>query len=160
MQVLDLIQDANRSCLLYSEVVAFAKDCGMDVRSSSPDIVPNVDKMLHCLAEIGALLWFPEDGLRSLIIRDAVKGFVSPITKVICQHVGTDHDRTQHFLPVHEKMKQKYRADFMAMVNTGVITRRLLEGLMSEDIELPTGHTPVVIQLMIKFGLLVPLQMA
>ena len=132
----------------------------MDVRSTSPDIVPNVDKMLQCLAEIGAVLWFPEEGLRSLVIRDAVKGFVGPITKVICQHVGTDQDHTQHFLPIHDKMKKKYRAEFVAMVDTGVITRRLLEGLMSEDIELPADHTPVVIQLMIKFGLLVPLQMA
>ena len=132
----------------------------MDVRSPSPDIVPNVDKMLQCLAEIGAVLWFPEEGLRSLVIRDAVKGFVGPITKVICQHTGTDQDHTQHFLPIHEKMKKNYRAECVAMVTTGVITRRLLEGLMSEDMEVPAEHTPVVIQLMIKFGLLVPLQMA
>ena len=129
----------------------------MDVRSSSPGIVPKVDEMLQSLAEIGAVLWFPEEGLRSLVIRDAVKGFVGPITKVICQHVGTDKDATQHFLSVHKKMKKKFRAEFNEMVAKGVITHRLLEGLMSDDIGVHADQTPVVIQLMIKFGLLVPL---
>ena len=125
---------------------------------------PKVDEMLQCLAEIGAVLWFPEEGLRSAAPGHPRRGqgLRGPltITKVICQHVGTDLDATQHFLPVHEKMKKKFREEFGVMVTTGVITHRLLAGLMPEDIVVDTYHTPVVIQLMIKFGLLVPLQKA
>ena len=109
--------------------------------------------MLQCLAVIGAVLWFPEEGLRSAAPghQRRGQGLCGPLTttKVICQHIGTDLDATQHILRVHEKMKKKFREEFGVMVTTGVITHRLLAGLMPEDIVVDTYHTPVVIQLMV-----------
>ena len=115
--------------------------------------------MLQCLAVIGAVLWFPEEGLRSAAPghQRRGQGLCGPLTttKVICQHIGTDLDATQHILRVHEKMKKKFREEFGVMVTTGHVMSSPIVSwngwLLSEDVvvDTDTHHTPVVIQLMV-----------
>ena len=152
-RLLDKINSAPRSFLRYSEVIAFAKDCGI----SKPEAT---DEMLEYFHEFGAVLWHSDRGTRDVVIKDPIKFFVKPSANIICQHTASATEPTVHLLPepIWQKIRsdEQHKKDFKVMKTIGIVSHRLLECLLSEG-----EHSEcwgIVKLLMIKYGLLVPLR--
>ena len=152
-RLLDKINGAPRSFLRYSEVVAFAKECGITKSEA-------VDEMLEYFHEFGAVLWHKDPGTRDVVIKDPVTFLVKPSANIICQHTATATDPTVHKLPEPIQLKidtdGQHKKDFSDMKTIGRISHRLLECLLSEGEH--SEYWEIVKLLMIKYGLLVPLR--
>ena len=150
-RVLDWMNGQSRQYLTYDEVAAYAKECGFDMSTTQA-----VDEMLSMFHECSVLMWHNADGLRHIIILNPIQFFVLHATNILCQHTATATDATEHKLPkvIDGKIQSNtmLRTDFAQMISTGIITRRLLDVLLSESEE-----PRVVMQLMITYALLVPL---
>ena len=155
-RLLDKINSAPRSFLRYSEVVAFAKECGI----INTKEYKAVDEMLEYFHEFGAVLWHNDPGTREVVIKDPVKFLVKPSANIICQHTATATDPTVHKLPEPIQRKidsdSQHKKDFNDMKSIGRISHRLLECLLSEGEH--SEFWEIVKLLMIKYGLLVPLR--
>ena len=152
-RLLDKINGAPRSFLRYSEVVAFAKECGITKAEA-------VDEMLEYFHEFGAVLWHSDKGTREVVIKDPVTFLVKPSANIICQHTATATDPTVHKLPepIWQKVRsdEQHKKDFKVMKAVGIVPHRLLECLLSEGEHSECWE--IVKLLMIKYGLLVPLR--
>ena len=150
-RVLDWMNGQSRFYLKYDEVATYAKECGFDMSTTQA-----VDDMLSMFHECSVLMWHNADGLRHIVILNPIAFFVLHATNILCQHTATATDATQHKLPrvIDDKIQSDtlLRSDFSQMISTGIITRRLLDVLLSESEE-----PRVVMQLMITYALLVPL---
>ena len=150
-RVLDWMNGQSRFYLTYDEVAKIAKDFGFDMSTTQA-----VDDMLSMFHECSVLMWHNVDGLRHIVILNPIVFFVSHATNLLRQHTGTATDATQHKLPqsIVDKIQSDtlLRSDFKQMVSTGILTRRLLDVLLSEAEE-----PQVVVQLMVTYALLVPL---
>ena len=71
------------------EARAYAESCHIPAED-----VPVCLRFLH---RMSVLMWHEEDTLRDVIVLDAIKYFVKPITAVICKHNATSDDSTRHF---------------------------------------------------------------
>ena len=150
-RVLDWMNGQSRFHLMYDEVAKYAKDFGFDMSTTQA-----VDDMLTMFHECSVLMWHNVDGLRHVVILNPIVFFVSHATNLLRQHTGTNSDATQHKLPksIENTIQSDtlLRTDFAQMISTGIVTRRLLDVLLSESEE-----PQVVMQLMITYALLVPL---
>ena len=150
-RVLDWMNGQSRFHLMYDEVAKYAKDFGFDMSTTQA-----VDDMLSMFHECSVLMWHNVEGLRHIVILNPIQFFVAHATNILRQHIGTTTDATQHKLPksIENKIKSDtlLRTDFSQMISTGIITRRLLDVLLSDSEE-----PQVVLQLMITYALLVPL---
>ncbi|KAJ1439816.1 hypothetical protein B484DRAFT_443681, partial [Ochromonadaceae sp. CCMP2298] len=100
---------------------------------------------------MGALMWHEDEALRDVVILDAVTYFVQRATLVICKHAPTATDPTLHLLPQHKKYSKALPAEFHNMTEKSIVTGKLLQLLLGEEV----GR---IVTLMVKFGLLVPIQ--
>lgn len=100
-----------------------------------------------------------EPELRNVVVLDAIRFFVEPVATVICKHTVTANDTADdsivHRRDVHNKCEKKWKYKFMKMMDRGVVDSQVLNFLLSQGVE--SRPTDVIIQLMIKFGLLVEL---
>eukprot|EP01038_Epipyxis_sp_PR26KG_P012321 gene12321-16525_t len=137
----------DRSWLSYDDAAAIALSFGVE----HDDIV----EMLEFLNEMGFLLWNQEELLRDIIILDPISFFVKPVTNVICKHNPTEGDPTRHFTKLHRKCFNFVPYDWNEMIEKGVVSKNNLLNLLllSDDGSFSTSN---VIQLMIKYGLIVP----
>ena len=151
-RVLDWLNGQSRHYLMYDEVARYAKECGFDMSTTQA-----VDDMLSMFHECSVLMWHNVDGLRHIVILNPIGFFVAHATNLLRQHSGTATDATQQKLPksIEDKVRSDtvLRSDFKQMVSTGILTRRLLDVLLSEAEE-----PRVVLQLMVTYALLVPLR--
>jgi hypothetical protein len=146
LQVLDRLAAAKKSFLTLKEAEQAAVSCGM-----GKEELPNLLRFLH---EMGALMWHEDEALRNVIILDAVQFFVQPVTLIICKHAPTANDPTLHLLPAHKKCRKAMPHEFRNMTEKGIVTGELVKLLMGEH----TQHVDNIVSLMVKFGLLVPMQ--
>ncbi|KAJ1430248.1 hypothetical protein B484DRAFT_395990, partial [Ochromonadaceae sp. CCMP2298] len=143
LQVLDRLAAEKKSFLTLAEVEQAAAVCGM-----GKEELPALLRFLHGM---GALMWHEDEALRDVVILDAVTYFVQPATLVICKHAPTATDPTLHLLPEHKSCRKALPGDFRNMTEKGIVTGQLLQMLLG-------GEAGRIVTLMVKFGLLVPMQ--
>jgi hypothetical protein len=100
-----------------------------------------------------------EPELRNVVVLDPIRFFVEPVATVICKHAVTANDTADdsivHRQDVHAKCEKKWKYDFLRMMQHGIVHSQVLSFLLSQGVD--SRPTDVIIQLMIKFGLLVEL---
>ena len=144
-RVIDALKEANVPYMRYKEAERIITGC---------DIPENkVSLLLRFLHEMGILMWHDEDKLREVVVFDPIEYFVKPATIVICKHVPDEADGTYHVLDIHRTVRKVHGRDFQQMTRHGIITEKLLKALLQQHEE----NYMHISQLMLKYGLLVPL---
>jgi GTPase SAR1 family protein len=144
-RVLDLFKSMNVPYLTFSEVELMIDSCHIP-----QDHIPTLLRFFH---EMGVLMWHDEDTLRDIIVFDPIEYFVKPSTIIICKHVPDKTDGIYHSMEIHRKMKKLFVKEFHQMTSHGIVSEILLIALLEEY----TDYYKYIKQLMIKYGLLVPL---
>lgn len=121
LKLLDLLSKRVRdsSFLRFEEVVKLGRQC--DASLLTRESLPQVLYFLH---QMGMLMWHDEEGLRDVVILNPIEYFVTPATTVICKHSPTEHDKTVHFVDVHEQAKN-HNVAWTKMIAKGVISEAL-----------------------------------
>jgi hypothetical protein len=147
LKFVDLIKErqAEATYITYPEAWSIARSVGV------PD--KDLDHLLTFLHDMSILMWFNEGFLKETIILDPFEFLVKAITTVVCKHTTTDDDPTNHSTSASDRCKLSHVKDWRAFMSKAVITRALLLDLLDEW----SMHANVIIQLMINFGLMVPL---
>jgi GTPase SAR1 family protein len=148
LQTMDRLTACGKAFLPLSEVEAIAGECDVP-----RDAVPSLLSFLH---EMGILMWHDDIALRDVVILDAVAYFVTPVTTIICKHLATAADATRHVVEAHKKCSKLYYDAWMKMVHHGVVNTDIIGTLLQDCGQ----QASVVVHLMVKFGLVVPLQIA
>ena len=148
LQTMDKLTSCGKPYLPLSEVEKIAEQCEVPRAA-----VPSLLSFLH---EMSVLMWHDDIALRDVVILDAVAYFVTPVTTIICKHLATAMDATRHVVDVHKKCSKLYYDAWMKMVHHGIVNSNII-GTLLEDCG---QQATVVIHLMVKFGLVVPLQIA
>jgi GTPase SAR1 family protein len=144
-KVLDIFKSKNDPYLEYSEVESVVVSCKI-----AKDEVPTLLTFFH---EMGILMWHDEDTLRDTIVFDPIECFVKPATLIVCKHVPNQSDGVHHSTKLHEEARKLFPVEFSEMTQYGIVAESILVALLKEY----SGSYQHVKQLMIKYGLLVPL---
>ena len=144
-QVLDQFKSRNVPYMSYDEVSEIVISCGIPKNR-----VPTLLRFFH---EMGILMWHDEDTLRNVVVFDPIEYFVKPATIIICKHVPDQSDGIYHSTEIHRKVKKMFPKEFREMIQHGIISDVLLEALLEPHKE----NLLFIKQLMLKYGLLVPL---
>jgi GTPase SAR1 family protein len=144
-QVLDNFKSKNVPYLEYSEVESIIVSCNIP-----KDRVPTLLRFFH---EMGILMWHDEDTLRDIIVFDPIEYFVKPATIIICKHNPDKVDGIYHSMDIHRKVKKQFPKEFREMIQHGIVSEPLLLALLEDH----SGNFKFIKQLMLKYGLLVPL---
>lgn len=144
-KVLDIFKGRNVPYLSYSEVEKIVVSC--DIPKSK---LPVLLKFYH---EMGILMWHNEDMLRDIVVFDPIEYFVKPATIIICKHVPNKTDGIYHSLEIHKKVRKDFPEEFNEMTTHGIVSDKLLLALLEDYV----ANVKYIKQLMLKYGLLVPL---
>ena len=99
-------------------------------------------------------MFHDEVSLRRDVIVKPIQFFVVPATLVVCKHVPTENDPTLHQLPIHLECMKKMRVQWQHFTTKGVLDHKLLLMLLCDH----APNVQTIINLMLKYGLLVKLQ--
>lgn len=144
-QVLDSFKSRNLPYLKYSEVERIGLTCGIP-----PDQIGTLLRFFH---EMGILMWHDEATLRDIVVFDPIEYFVKPATIVICKHLPNQEDGIYHSTEHHRRIKKTLPKEFREMTHHGIVSESLLKALLEEH----KSNYNFIRQLMLKYGLLVPL---
>jgi GTPase SAR1 family protein len=144
-KAIDQMGDTKKDCLTLTEVVATAGTCGVSEQEAP--------LMLSFLHDMGHLMWLDEPGLRDVVILDPVSYLVTPATIIICKLTPDHEDTIHHCLASHRECERRHKRAWSQLTHEGVLSVQLLPILWEKYQE----HSVVLLQLMVKFGLLVPL---
>jgi len=142
LQTYDQMKASKKPYYTMDEVKAVSRSFGVD------DL--EVPYFLSFLHDMGMLMWHEEPSLCDVVIMDPVSFFVKPATNVICKHEPDLVDDTVHIRQIHDEMRIRYGVDFKTMTKKGIVTDRLMQGLLSEC----ASNLPIVKNLMMKYGLM------
>jgi GTPase SAR1 family protein len=145
-KVMDQLADAKKDCLFLADVTAIAARCQV-----SDSEVPYLLAFLH---DMGHLMWIDEPGLRDVVVLDPVSYLVTPATVIICKITPDKDDPTHHFMAAHRECERMHKKEWTLLKHDGVLHVSLLPILWKDYL----SHKDVLLQLMVKFGLLVPLR--
>jgi GTPase SAR1 family protein len=145
LRTIDRLTSSGQVYLSLHEVIEIATECGVAADA--------VGALLTFLHEMGIVMWHSDPALRDVVILDPIAYFVAPATTIICKHMSSASDGTRHVVDAHKLCNKAHYDSWMRMVHTGVADRDLLLQLLSDCGDQAT----VVLRLMVKFGLLVPL---
>ena len=141
LQSYDLMKASKKPYFTLDEAKAVTRSFGVDDSE-----VPHLLSFFH---DTGMLMWHEEPSLCNTVIMDPASFFIYPVTNVICKHEPDEFDDTVHKRQIHKDMMLRYGVDFMNMARKGIVTSRLMHGLLSES---DGDSSTVVINLMLKFG--------
>ena len=143
LQAFDRLKALKRPFFTYAEVLEITRSFGI--------VDLEVPQMLLFLHDMGMLMFHEEEKLRDIVIMDPVSFFVSPATKVICDHEKTFAYGVErnHHLDIHRELEKRYPKEFNEMKKKGFVTNRLMQELLSECGE----NRSLVLRLMVKNGL-------
>jgi GTPase SAR1 family protein len=144
-QVFDIFKSKNVPYLSYNEVESIVTACDIPKE--------RVSVLLKFFHEMGILMWHDEDTLRDVVVFDPIEYFVKPATIVICKHNPDKVDGIYHSLEIHRKVKKVMSKEFREMIQHGIVSEPLLIALLEEH----SSNYKFIKQLMLKYGLLVPL---
>ena len=148
LKVIDHMSDMKKDCLLLSDLKMLGERNGVSMEE--------VPYMLTFLHDVGHLMWLDEPGLRDVVVLDPVSYLVTPATIIICKLTPDHDDTTHHFMECHHECERMHRREWMQLKRDGILHITLLPILWADFI----AHQDVLLQLMVKFGLLVPLRSA
>ena len=146
----DELLATKKSFLTLDEASTIAIENGVDERA--------VHLFLLFLHEMGVVLWLNEEGLRDIVILDVITFFVEPATLIICNHISTPLDSTIHHQKIQTYCKKMFRKDWDQMITTGVLSQKLMEALLGSNDQVQFRQIPVIVNMMLKYGLIVRLQ--
>jgi GTPase SAR1 family protein len=146
LRTMDRLTSSGQVYLSLHEVTEIATECGVAADA--------VEALLIFLHEMGIVMWHSDESLRDVVILDPIAYFVAPATTIICKHMSSASDGTRHVVDAHKLCNKAHYDSWMRMVHKGVADRDLLLQLLSDCGDQAT----VVLRLMVKFGLLVPLE--
>jgi GTPase SAR1 family protein len=147
-QVLDIFKSKNVPYLSYNEVESIVTACDIPQE--------RVSVLLRFFHEMGILMWHDEDTLRDVVVFDPIEYFVKPATIVICKHNPDKVDGIYHSMEIHRKVKKVLPKEFREMIQHGIVSEPLLIALLEEH----SSNYKFIKQLMLKYGLLVPLTLS
>ena len=154
LKALDELMATKKSYLTFNEASSIALDNGVE-----KDAIP---LFLRFLNDMGMVLWLNEDGLRDVVILDIITSFVEPATRIICNHTSKPTEKTIQNTKIQNHFKKKRNAEWDLMTLRGVVEKRLLIEILqfrddAEDLKYDTG---IVVNMMLKYGLIVTLEQA
>ena len=138
----------------YSDIQAIATSCGVTREGE-------VDVMLRFFHEMGVLIWHEDEKLRDVAIVDIV-GFIGMITRVICKFLPSKEDRggpdaaTRHHQSLRDQCYAHYANEMKKFEAKGIAHRNLIDFMLSSHSSY-AAYKEATVQLMVKFGLLVPI---
>jgi GTPase SAR1 family protein len=147
-KVMDRMADAKKDCLTLTEVNA--------IGARSQVSAAEMPYLLGFLHDMGHLMWIDEPDLRDVVVLDPVSYLVTPATVIICKITPDKDDPTHHFMAAHRECERMHKREWMLLKQDGVLHVSLLPILWKDYLK----HKDVLLQLMVKFGLLVPLRTA
>ena len=115
-----------------------------------------VHHLLSFLNEMGEVLWLDEEGLRDVVILDPVTFFVEPATLIICNHISESSGSSIHHKDIQKKSQKSRPKEWVEMTQRGLISQQFMEFLLVQKVE--TGIIHVVINMMLKYGLIARLE--
>jgi GTPase SAR1 family protein len=145
LRTMDRLTSSGQVYLSLHEVTEIATECGVAADA--------VEALLIFLHEMGIVMWHSDESLRDVVILDPIAYFVAPATTIICKHMSSASDGTRHVVDAHKLCNKAHYESWMRMVHSGVANRDILLQLLSDC----GDQANVVLRLMVKFGLLVPL---
>ena len=148
LRALDELVATKRSFLTRTKAWSVAVDNGVD-----GDAVP---LFLSFLNEMGVVLWLDETGLGDVVILDVMTFFIEPVTLIICNHICTPSDSTIHHKNIQEVCRKNLTKEWDEMTQRGLVSQTLMEFLLSHKVD--ATNKPVVINMMLKYGLVVRLE--
>ena len=143
LSTLDRLRDAaGASCksMTLKQVSDLAIECRV--------VEGHVELMLQLFSGLGFLMHHPEPSLRHLVILDPASFLVEPASRVVCCHRSASHSTEKHQLA-----RKKLPSDYEKLESMGRVSSRLLR-LILEDKQ---QHMNDLVQLMVQYGLMVPL---
>ena len=150
LRAFDELMATKKNYLPMTEVTSIAIANGVE-----EDAVP---LFLSFLNEMGVVLWLDEEGLRDVVILDIITFFVVPVTLIICNHISKPSDGTVHHKNIQDVCRKNRSKEWAEMTQRGLVSRLLMEFLLSYKIE--TSNIPVIIHMMLKYGLIVRVEHA
>ena len=90
-----------------------------------------------------------------MIVLEPIRYFVQPATIVICKHTPDVGDSTCHFLDIHRQAQRQCCSEWHDLIERAVLSEELLDVLWQDH---SFEDRCVLVKLMVKFGLIVPLQ--
>ena len=150
LRALDELVATKRSFLTNEEASSITTANGVEEDA--------VSLFFSFLNEMGVVLWLKEEKLRDVVILDIITFFVEPATLIICNHITKPSDSTIHHKKIQEACRKNREKEWAEMTQRGVASRRLVEFLLANKIEV--NNMPVIINMMLKYGLIVRLEHA
>lgn len=149
-KVYDSLQEraAQEAYLSRSELLDLACHCGLPSQrspfsSAQQDIADEADSMLKFFNQLGILMYHHDEALRDTIVLDAASYLVAPATEII-----RDHSMHQP----HEQARKSPK--WLKLMQDSVLDPSLLPLFWSK---VDPEHHQILVQLLVKFGLFVPL---
>jgi GTPase SAR1 family protein len=158
-QLLDKIQQfsTHSSYIGYDEMLILARNT-LSSSTETTEMISEelIQQVLTFLHEMGILFYYSSHPILSkIIILNPIDYFIKPATTIICKHVPSVSDSTLHLLDIHKSMRKKYFYEWKEMIERGIISSELLTGLLQDYSQ---ENSSVIIELMMKYSLLVPYQ--
>ena len=150
LRALDELLATKKSFLTLEEASLIAKENWVEV-----DAVP---LFLSFLNDMGVVLWLDEEGLRDVVILDIFSFFVEPATLIICNHICKHSDSTIHHKDLQSACRKYRQKEWSEMTQRGLVSQELIEFLLSHKVV--AKNISVVINMMLKYGLIVRLEHA
>ena len=144
LRAIDELVDTKKSFLPLDQASSIALANGVEQDA--------VALFLSFLNEMGVVLWLDEEGLRDVVILDIITFFIEPATLIICNHISNPSDNTIHHKNVQEMCRKNRRKEWDEMTLKGLVSQQLMESLLSHKVDV---IIPVVVQMMLKYGLIV-----
>lgn len=134
LKTLDEITSLKKSFIAYEEYKSITEQCTVSTK--------NLSDLLNFFHELGYLIWHDHTGLRDIIILDPIEFFVQPATKII-------------FDPKVHNRSHSPEQKWDDLTKHGILRSSLLSDLWMDISE----HRNFLLNLMCRYGLLVPLLM-
>ena len=150
LRALDELFATKKSFLPYNEASSIAMANGVEESA--------IHLFISFLNEMGVVLWVDEEGLRDVVILDIITFFVEPATLIICNHVCKFSDNTVHHKEIQEICEKNRAIEWNEMTQRGLVSRHLLKFLLAHQVD--ESSIPVIINIMLKYGLIVKLEQA
>jgi heat shock protein 1/8 len=147
--VLDALKAQQLPYLPLSKVREIVRSCRVPEE--------NLEILLKFFHEMGILMWFNNDDvLKEVIVFDPIEYFVKPSTVIICKHGPDMSDGIHHVLEIHREVRKTHPQEFCEMTDHGLVSESLLNALLRPYLE----NLMYIKQLMLNYGLIVPLQLS
>jgi serine/threonine protein kinase/GTPase SAR1 family protein len=150
LQVYDLLMATKQDYISLETVFRIGRDCGL--------LVDDVPAFLNFFHAMGLLMWHEEETLRNVVILNPIDCFVVPAARIICQHYddrAVTASKVVHETQIQKKCKKNHRLDFDCLVQKGILSEKLMWGLLSD---FGPQKMEIISRLLIKYGLIVELR--